>query len=99
MQLSWVLRHPRNKGRRKDRMGITRHSIALALFSALAAPAAGLAADAVTDIVITEIMYDSASGDRREDFIELYNRGTVAHNLAGWRFEDGVNFTFPNVTL
>ncbi|HWN95462.1 MAG TPA: lamin tail domain-containing protein, partial [Methylomirabilota bacterium] len=47
------------------------------------------------DIVINEIMYNPISGDDDDEFIELYNRGTSTVNLGGWRFEDGVDFTFP----
>ncbi len=66
---------------------------------AAAAPSSRLRADAVADIVITEIMYNPGSGDRREDYIELYNQGAQAYSLKDWRFEDGVTFTFPDVTL
>ena len=59
----------------------------------------GLPADDVTDIVITEIMYHPASNDRRDEFIELYNMGTVAYNFAGFHFTSGLNFTFPDTTL
>ncbi len=74
-------------------------SVSLAFLITLASPAARSRADAVADVVITEIMYNPASGDKREDFIELYNRGSVSYNLEGWRFEDGVSFTFPSVNL
>ncbi len=57
-------------------------------------------ADAVLDVVITEIMYNPSSGDRRDDFIELYNMSaTESYNLEGWFFEDGVDFVFPPVIL
>ncbi len=57
-------------------------------------------ADAVTDIVITEVMYHAASDDKRENFIEIYNQSAVSsYNLKDWTFEDGVGFTFPDVTI
>jgi PKD repeat protein len=57
-------------------------------------------ADDVTDIVITEVMYNPASGDKEEDFIELHNLSpTQTYNLQGFQFTSGVSFTFPNVSL
>ena len=35
----------------------------------------------------------------QQEWIELFNRGPAAVSLAGWRFSDGVDFVFPNVTL
>lgn len=45
-------------------------------------------------IVINEIHYDPASLDGAE-FIELYNAGDTNIPLAGWRFTEGIRFTFP----
>jgi PKD repeat protein len=57
-------------------------------------------ADDVTDIVITEVMYNPGSGDREEDFIELHNLSSLAtYNLLGFQFTSGVVFTFPDVDL
>ncbi|HUT13745.1 MAG TPA: lamin tail domain-containing protein, partial [Thermoguttaceae bacterium] len=57
-------------------------------------------------VVITEIMYNPnpetyAPDTRiaREEYIELYNRGIEPINLAGWQITEGVQFTFPDVTL
>ena len=50
-------------------------------------------------VAINEIMYHPASENPREEFIELFNRGPSAVNLRGWRLSDGVEFTFPNLTL
>ncbi len=69
------------------------------ILTAAAAPSSRLRADAVADVVITEIMYNPGSGDRREDYIELFNQGGQGYSLKDWRFEDGVIFTFPDVTL
>jgi len=49
----------------------------------------------VNDLVINEIMYAPASGISDEEFIELRNKGTNAVNVSGWKFTDGINFTFP----
>ena len=46
-------------------------------------------------VVINEIMYHPASENPLEEYIELHNRGTNAVDLSGWRFVNGVDFTFP----
>jgi len=57
-------------------------------------------ADDVADIVINELMYNPASGDAQEDFIELFNLSpTASYDLQGFHFTSGVSFTFPAVTL
>jgi len=52
----------------------------------------------VRDIVITEIMYN-APGKDSLDFIELYNRSDIDHNLWGCFFDKGIGFEFPEFTL
>ena len=56
------------------------------------APAAGA-------VVIHEIMYHPASEEDTEEFIELRNVGDAAVNLSGWRFDDGIEFTFASVLV
>ena len=61
------------------------------------------------DVRIDEIMYHPGLGepgyagyvaeDVHQEFVELLNRGADAVDLAGWRFSQGVSFTFPGVTL
>lgn len=58
------------------------------------------------DIVINEILYEASpaypSGvyaPSSEGWVELYNRGTQAVSLAGWRFDGGIRFSFPVNTL
>jgi regulation of enolase protein 1 (concanavalin A-like superfamily) len=53
----------------------------------------------VNDIVINEIMYEPISEDEKDQYVELYNKGTTAINLGGWRFTEGINFTFPGNTV
>lgn len=53
----------------------------------------------IGDIVINELMYDPISGNDDSQYVELYNQGTNAVNLAGWQFTSGITFTFPNVTI
>jgi len=54
----------------------------------------------ISKLVITEIMYKSegGNGDKKE-FIEIYNNDTVAINLANYEIIEGVEITFPAVTL
>jgi hypothetical protein len=47
---------------------------------------------------ITEIMYNPSSGSQPE-FIELRNIGTTTLDLTGVNFNNGITFTFPQMTL
>ncbi|HEY7115826.1 MAG TPA: lamin tail domain-containing protein, partial [Tepidisphaeraceae bacterium] len=52
---------------------------------------------------VTELMYNppgspNVNGDENE-FIELQNVGASPLNITGYRFNGGVQFTFPNLTL
>lgn len=47
------------------------------------------------DVIINEIHYHPASGEVRDEFIELYNRGTDIIDLTGWSLSNGVSFIFP----
>jgi hypothetical protein len=51
------------------------------------------------NIVINEIMYRPISGSSDDEYVELYNRGSSTVNLGGWRFVDGITFTFPSNTV
>src|SRR5262245_21948408 len=54
------------------------------------------------DVVINEIMYHPAPAapeDRRQEWIELFNRGPQAVDLSGWTFSRGISFTFSNVAI
>jgi CubicO group peptidase (beta-lactamase class C family) len=51
------------------------------------------------EVLINEIMYHAASQDQRDEFIELFNTTPAAINLSGWRFDAGVQYTFPNVSI
>jgi len=48
----------------------------------------------VTDLVINEIFYHPPE-DRDGEFLELFNRGTEALDLSGFRFTKGIDHTFP----
>jgi hypothetical protein len=61
-------------------------------------------AAAPVEVVINEIMYHSYHAlntpeNLGQEYIELFNRGAEPANLAGWRFTNGVDFVFPEVTL
>ena len=47
------------------------------------------------EMVINEIMFAPVSGNERDQFIELYNRGTNLLNLAGWYLSGDISFYFP----
>ncbi len=49
-------------------------------------------------IVINEAHYDPADNTQRAEFIELHNTTPDTIDLSGWRFDDGVRFTFPEGT-
>ncbi|MBI4600854.1 MAG: lamin tail domain-containing protein, partial [Planctomycetes bacterium] len=51
------------------------------------------------DVVIHEIHYNPLSGDDRDEFIELYNRGPAAVDLGGWSFTEGISMTFAAGTV
>lgn len=47
------------------------------------------------DIVLNEIMYHPISGDRADEYLEFFNRGTTVVDLSGWRLTRGVGFEIP----
>jgi len=59
-------------------------------------PGAANSAWRVEEVVLNELYYHPITQDDADEFIELHNRSGAAVNLAGWRFEDGVDFTFPS---
>jgi PKD repeat protein len=52
------------------------------------------------NIVISEIMYNPPDGGNDTiEFIELYNKGSVAVNLKDWYFSKGVTYVFPDFSM
>jgi hypothetical protein len=49
---------------------------------------------AIDSVVINEIHYHPLSGNLREEFLELHNRGASAVDISGWSV-DGVGLTLP----
>ena len=45
------------------------------------------ASAAPTDVVINELMYNPATGNDGDEFLELYNRGTTPVDLSGWSLQ------------
>ena len=46
-------------------------------------------------VVINEIHCEAEPTTVRSEFVELFNDGTEAVDLSGWRFADGIDYTFP----
>ena len=51
------------------------------------------------EVIINEIMYRPPVETNKEEYIELFNAGTNAVDLAGWRFTTGIRFAFTNPTI
>ncbi|MGZ8921185.1 MAG: lamin tail domain-containing protein, partial [Limisphaerales bacterium] len=49
-----------------------------------------------SEVVINEVMYSPISGDDDDEFVELHNTTGQSISLAGWKFTDGPEFTFPS---
>src|SRR5258706_11742542 len=49
--------------------------------------------------IINEIMYHPASTNLLEQWVELYNPGTNAIDFTGWKFGNGIQFSFPSNTV
>jgi hypothetical protein len=50
----------------------------------------------VSSVGFNEIMYHPISGDDDDQYLELFNHGTNAISLGGWKIGDGVSFSFPS---
>ncbi len=51
-------------------------------------------------VVVNEIHYNSADNTSLEEFVELHNTAATPVDLSGWRFSDGVEYTFaPGQTI
>ena len=46
-------------------------------------------------VIINEVMYAPITGDNDDEYVELYNRGSVPVNVGGWKFVAGITFTIP----
>jgi hypothetical protein len=66
--------------------------------SAIAFILAAMALPLSAQVVINEIHYAPDVKTELVEFIELHNAGASTVNLSGWRFADGIAFTFPGGT-
>lgn len=64
------------------------------LFRCLLFPILGVAV-ATADVVINEIHPAPDVDQERVEFVELYNSGTNAVSLSGWRLSGAIDFSFP----
>ena len=48
--------------------------------------------------VINEIHFNPPENPVRQEFVEIYNSGPEAVDLAGWRLSSAVDFVFPDPT-
>ncbi len=59
--------------------------------------------DALVDlnrrVLINEIMYHPPGTSDLDEYMEIYNAGDEIVNLQGWRFNDGVDYTFAERNL
>ncbi len=62
---------------------------------ASATPGAANSIFRLDNIVINEIMFHPISDSSDDEYVELYNRGGTEVDLSGWKFTDGISFTFP----
>lgn len=71
-------------------------------FHELATPTSGTAnaPRKTRSVVINEIMFSPMSDNDLDEFVELRNQSAAPVNVSGWRFTDGIDFTFPaNTTI
>ncbi|HLU49985.1 MAG TPA: lamin tail domain-containing protein, partial [Planctomycetota bacterium] len=66
--------------------------------AAVPTPGAPNEVDVVRDVIFNEIHYHPISDSSDDEFIELFNRGDVSHDLSGYEI-DGVDYTFPDGTV
>lgn len=73
------------------------------LTSTWSGPVSVLHVESVPALVVTEIMYHPEAAGTNDaslyEYIELMNRGTNTLNLAGFRFTQGIDFSFPSMNL
>lgn len=53
----------------------------------------------VGPVIISEFMYQPASGNATLEFVEIFNPGPAIENLTNWKLTGDIAFTFPTNTL
>ncbi len=66
-----------------------------AAYAADSGGSVGILLQAGPEVVINELHVDPDVKTEHVEFVELYNAGTEAVSLAGWRLDGGVFYTFP----
>jgi hypothetical protein len=61
-------------------------------------PIAALATGQMPAVVINEINYAPGGTNNPAEFIELYNNSNAAVDMTGWKFDAGIDYTFPAAT-
>ncbi len=61
-------------------------------------PGASNRVQSSSDIVLSEIFYHPPE-ERRGEFVELYNRGSAAVDVSGFRFSKGIDYTIAGGTI
>ena len=84
-------------GAQENSVAFGRYPDGATTFRRLSQPTLGTAnaKPLLSDVVINELYYHPGSEDDDEEFVELYNRGTNAVDLTGWRLRGGISFNFP----
>ncbi|MBN8245942.1 MAG: lamin tail domain-containing protein [Verrucomicrobia bacterium] len=59
-------------------------------------PVAANAGIRLGEVILNELMYHPISGLDDDQYVELFNRGSEALSLAGWRLAEGISFAFPD---
>ncbi len=63
-------------------------------------PGAANAKHLARSVVINEIMFSPMTDNDLDEYVELHNQSDAPVNVSGWRFTDGIDFTFPpNTTI
>ena len=51
-------------------------------------------------LIVSEVMYHPVDADEKLEFVELYNEQAVFEDLGGYKFTNGIEYTFaPGTTL
>lgn len=67
---------------------------------AMPTPGAANAKHLARSVVINELMFSPMTDNDLDEYVELYNRSASPVDVGGWRFTEGINFTFPpNTTI
>ncbi len=61
-------------------------------------PGAANAALRTPEVLVSEIFFNPITGDDLDEWLELTNTTGAPIDLSGWRFSDGISFTFPAST-